>query len=369
MLKLREQQFHMHMYVYHTALSKASTLMHEITDLEAAKRKGPPKGYIESLENRNQRLEMLFRKMMPGFDYNCQVGPQIDRDTFETGCEADTSRWNKSKKELPPLDTAFQPTQDLDDETDDELEERMQQISMSAQYKDNTRYIGKSSSVYLMAALDEYRPNDEQSSTADLMEQDRRPEFWKDMEWSMEEENDPSLQPYSADDLPPPDLLNHLVNIFFDRFNIYFPILHRASFEADLHTRKHEVKFGGIVFLLCAAAARYSDDPRVVPPNDKDELGNVRNWRFAGTEFFMKFKTQCRRFLLTAATLEDLQLIILMIVYLQGGPFSPACWAIASVGLILAQVRRIRYFGVAIAYQSIGRRFPQEETLWQSTSK
>ena len=276
---------------------------------------------------------------MPGFDYNSQVGPQIDRDTFETGCEADTSRWNKSKIHLSPLDTAFQPTQELyDDDTDDELEERMQQISMSAQYKDNTRYIGKSSSVYLMAALDEYRPSDEQSSTADLMQQDRRPEFWKDREWSMEEQNDPSLQPYSADELPPPDLLRHLIDIFFDRFNIYFPILHRATFEAELESRKHQVKFGGIVLLLCAAAARYSDDPRVVPTDDKDEFGNVKNWRFAGSEFFDKFKTHCRRFLLTAATLEDLQLIILMVVYLQGGPFSPACWAIASVGLVLAQV-------------------------------
>ncbi|TIC18081.1 hypothetical protein E3Q12_04446, partial [Wallemia mellicola] len=307
------------------------------TYVEAAKRKGPPKGYIESLENRNRRFEMLFRKMLPDYDYNSQVGSPIDRDNFETGCEADTSRWNKQKKELPTIENAFHPTQEIDDQSDDELEERMQQISVSAQCEDNTRYLGKSSSVYLMATLDQYKPPDEPPITREVMEQDRRPEFWMDREWIMEEKKDFPSVSYTAEELPPPDLLEHLVKIFFEKFNVYFPVLHRASFEADLHKRKYDIRFGGLLLLLCATASRYSDDPRVVPKDDKDEFGNVKNWRFAGAEFFAKFKMHCHSFILTAATLEDLQSIILMIIYLQGGPFSPACWALNSMGLVLAQ--------------------------------
>ncbi|TIC48424.1 hypothetical protein E3Q04_04465 [Wallemia mellicola] len=300
------------------------------TYVEAAKRKGPPKGYIE--------FEMLFRKMLPDYDYNSQVGSPIDRDNFETGCEADTSRWNKQKKELPTIENAFHPTQEIDDQSDDELEERMQQISVSAQCEDNTRYLGKSSSVYLMATLDQYKPPDEPPITREVMEQDRRPEFWMDREWIMEEKKDFPSVSYTAEELPPPDLLEHLVKIFFEKFNVYFPVLHRASFEADLHKRKDDIRFGGLLLLLCATASRYSDDPRVVPKDDKDEFGNVKNWRFAGAEFFAKFKMHCHSFILTAATLEDLQSIILMIIYLQGGPFSPACWALNSMGLVLAQV-------------------------------
>ncbi|TIB94952.1 hypothetical protein E3Q18_04104 [Wallemia mellicola] len=300
------------------------------TYVEAAKRKGPPKGYIE--------FEMLFRKMLPDYDYNSEVGAPIDRDSFETGCEADTSRWNKEKMELPTIEKAFHPTKEIDDQSDDELEERMQQISLSAQCEDNTRYLGKSSSMYLMATLDQYKPPDEPLITREYIEQDRRPEFWMDSEWIMEENKDfPSIS-YSVEELPPPDLLDHLVKIFFERFNVYFPVLHRATFEADLHKRKHDVRFGGLILLLCAAASRYSDDPRVVPKDDKDEFGNVKNWRFAGAEFFAKFKMHCHNFILTAARLEDLQSIILMVVYLQGGPFSHACWALNSVGLVLAQV-------------------------------
>ncbi|TIB67117.1 hypothetical protein E3P77_01859 [Wallemia ichthyophaga] len=274
--------------------------------------------------------------MLPGFDLNSQVGPPINRDSFESGCESDTSRWNKNRIQLPALKLENTNLNSLpspsSSSSSDHLEERMQQISISAQCKDNTRYIGKSSSVYLMAALDEYSHNN-----YDIMDTDRRPEFWKDREWSIEEENDPAPLPYSPDELPPDDLLLHLTNIFFDRLNVYFPVLHKSSFLYNLQNNTHDPKFGAIVFLLCAAASRYSNDPRVVPDDDKDEQGNVKNWRFAGNSFFIKFKTHCRRFLLTAATLQDLQLIILMIVYLQGGPFSPACWAISSIGLVLAQ--------------------------------
>ena len=232
----------------------------------------------------------------------------------------------------------------------------MQRLAMDTFTKDNKRYIGKSSSIYLLAAIDDYRPKDDFSLPQSLKE-DKRPEFWMDRKWALEELNGDYQNTYTPQDLPSDDLLDHLVGIFFDRINIFFPFLHRPTFELDLKRRKHETKFGGLVILLCAAASRYSDDPRVVPKNDIDEFGNVKNWRFAGSEFHETFKYKCRRYLLTAATLEDLQIILLLVIYLQAGPFGHACWAINSVGLILAQ---------DIGYH---RRFSSEDPLHNEIRK
>jgi hypothetical protein len=73
----------------------------------------------------------------------------------------------------------------------------------------------------------------------------------------------PENRPY---EFPPLDLLEHLVQLYFDCVNIYIPLLHRPTFEKSLKAGLHvsDPDFGGVVMGVCGVAARYSNDDRVL---------------------------------------------------------------------------------------------------------
>lgn len=80
-------------------------------------------------------------------------------------------------------------------------------------------------------------------------------------------------------ELPPPDLLQNLIDAYFRDVNTYIPLLHRALFERQLATGLHEAdpQFLVIVLLVCAIASRSIFDPRVLA-----EPGQLRSagWRY-----------------------------------------------------------------------------------------
>lgn len=55
----------------------------ECTYVEAAKRRGPPPGYIEALEWKVQRFEELVARIKPDFNQEHEVGPPINREEFD----------------------------------------------------------------------------------------------------------------------------------------------------------------------------------------------------------------------------------------------------------------------------------------------
>ena len=80
-------------------------------------------------------------------------------------------------------------------------------------------------------------------------------------------------------ELPPPDLLQTLIDAYFRDVNTYMPLLHRALFERQLAAGLHEVdpQFLVIVLLVCAIASRSIFDSRVLA-----EPGQLRSagWRY-----------------------------------------------------------------------------------------
>ena len=79
---------------------------------------------------------------------------------------------------------------------------------------------------------------------------------------------------------PPSDLLHKLVHLYFDRVNIFMPLMHRPTFERSLKRSEHlsNHNFGMTVLLVCAIGARYSHDPRVTLPGD--EIGLSSGWQY-----------------------------------------------------------------------------------------
>jgi hypothetical protein len=64
---------------------------------------------------------------------------------------------------------------------------------------------------------------------------------------------------------PEEDLLNSLVDLYFTNVNLFYPLLHRPTFDKcraeGLHLQ--DAGFGATVLLVCAIGCRFSDDLRV----------------------------------------------------------------------------------------------------------
>lgn len=61
------------------------------------------------------------------------------------------------------------------------------------------------------------------------------------------------------------EFMKVLADAYFEKLNLYIPLLHRPTFDRQLREGLHLVDegFGSVVLLVCANGARMSDDPRV----------------------------------------------------------------------------------------------------------
>ncbi|GAB1519440.1 hypothetical protein RhiTH_002506 [Rhizoctonia solani] len=88
---------------------------------------------------------------------------------------------------------------------------------------------------------------------------------------------------------PPDDLLASLVDLYFTRFNVILPLLHRPTFEAQLAQKLHwkDPSFAAVVLLVCANGSRFSDDTRVMPFYAEDIPPDMREFD-AGVLFYLR---------------------------------------------------------------------------------
>ena len=101
---------------------------------------------------------------------------------------------------------------------------------------------------------------------------------------------------------PEPDQIDHLVDLFFSRINLFIPLLHRPTFERNLRDNLHfrDQGFGSVLLCLCACASRYSDDPRVL-------LEGSPSWHSSGWKWFGQVQV-LRRSLMGPPLLYDVQM-------------------------------------------------------------
>ena len=102
-------------------------------------------------------------------------------------------------------------------------------------------------------------------------------------------------------DFPPADLLHTLVDLYFRRMNDYVPLLHEPTFKEAINSglHLHHGDFGATVLLVCANAARFSADPRVLLEGQGEHS--------AGCSWFKQVE-EARKFLFAPARLYDLQI-------------------------------------------------------------
>ncbi|KAJ7348419.1 hypothetical protein DFH08DRAFT_865945 [Mycena albidolilacea] len=118
------------------------------------------------------------------------------------------------------------------------------------------RFQGKSSGAMLVKAAVQLREGYEER---DMPWSSRRMHYWV---YNPVKHRIPHVGPFV---FPDPDLLRALIDLYFIHRNLYFPVLHRPTFERavadELHTR--DAAFGAAVLLVCATGARFSDDAHV----------------------------------------------------------------------------------------------------------
>ncbi|KAJ7264499.1 fungal-specific transcription factor domain-containing protein [Mycena haematopus] len=143
--------------------------------------------------------------------------------------------------------------------------------------------------------------------------------------WTMKPWEDiPPVQDYT---FPPNDLMLRLISLYFSNVNIFFPVLHRPTFETAFVSHKHlaDSGFARTLLLVCALGARYSDDPRVHIPDT--------HFGTAGWVWFDQVKLT----VYGQPTLYDLQCYCLAVQFLDRTSGSRAAWTIVGIGIRLAQ--------------------------------
>ncbi|KAM5539214.1 hypothetical protein V8D89_007087 [Ganoderma adspersum] len=327
----------------------------ECTYVEAAKKRGPPKGYVESLETRLEKMEKLLNKLCPDADFTKELGGSFDKDAWlgDRNGEPSSATMSKPAYGIPgapaqPSGIASPPSlpasgsqvdsEDLDPSDDEIVAQRniVQSLRKMSMNPSSMRYHGKSSSLlFIQTAMDlkqEYAGL-ELPQTVDLQETHcmllkRRHQYWSLHPWLTSNVQD-EHQPHK--DFPPADLLAKLVDLYFDNMNDYMPLLHRPTFQQGVKDglHLHDEGFGSTVLLVCANGARFTEDPRVLL--DENPIPQSAGWKW-----FQQVQ-MVRKSLLAPPRLYDLQIYALTAGFLHGTSAPQACWTIIGVGIRMAQ--------------------------------
>lgn len=339
----------------------------ECTYIEAAKKRGPPKGYVESLENRLAKMEKLLQTLCPDADFSKELGGTFDKESwYKDRMSGNLGTMGGDQSQGTPGGAeCLTPSVEEDlHSSDDEfatisVTDELRRLSID---RGNTRFFGKSSGVVLIqTAMDMKKefhsppgtksPNKPDGGTQQHLNKlpSRRPEFWHFEPWVIPKLEDP--EPHYQ--FPDPDLLASLVVLYFENMNSFLPLLHRPMFEKSLAGGLHlrDDGFGAVVLLVTAVGARFSDDPRVALPGT-DAMHS------AGWAWFNQVQ-MVRRSLFSPPSLYDLQIYCLSALFLQGSSAPQSCWTIIGIGIRLVQdvgAHRRKVYGTSLT---------TEDELWK----
>ena len=177
----------------------------------------------------------------------------------------------------------------------DEVNKKMANLSVGY------RFFGKSSGVRLVkTAMDfksEYsgRVVDERS-----FQRGQRDEFWTVHPWEVLclDANEYG----GAHQYPPSDLMESLIDLYFEHSNLVFPLLHRPTFDKARSDglQFSDDSFSSVLLLVCAVGSRWSTDSRV-------KLDETPMWSSAGWKYFRQVR-MARKSFLVPPSLYDVQI-------------------------------------------------------------
>ncbi|RPD52803.1 hypothetical protein L227DRAFT_439478 [Lentinus tigrinus ALCF2SS1-6] len=270
--------------------------------------------YVETLERRLQAMEELLKKLRSDEETQLCSPTTIARSAPEPPDALPSySAIRSSRLSLHDFDHAS------DVESSDEDSE-----GPSTAVGDRSRYYGKSSSNFLIRTIAGYKAD----GTSQLLTWSRSGYNTPSQHGSTPPPRDVVSDRPLFEELPPPDLLHKLVDAYFDEFNIYFPLLHRPTFDRCIQEGLHvrDDGFCAIVLLVCANGSRWVDDDRL--QRNRGHPPGLHWFERAG---------RVSSVFLEKPSLYDLQALILTVAYMNGTDAPYGTWTVIGVGLRMAQ--------------------------------
>ncbi|KAJ7476649.1 fungal-specific transcription factor domain-containing protein [Mycena latifolia] len=306
------------------------------------------RSYIDVLEARLELTEQLLRKLSPRNEAIANTpspSSQWSSDSPVLQHKSDaTASTSATAAPGPGVELAAltirsmntpAPAPHGDDLAHIALTQDLHDLSLNHHQK---RFHGKSSGAMLVKAAVQLREGYEEK---EMPWASRRMHYWT---FNPATKQRPHVGPYV---FPDADLLTALIDIYFKTTNIYFPLLHRPTFERSVADELHlrDPSFGAVVLLVCAIASRYSDDPRVCGPHDEP----LR----CGWQYFDQLPHVIDH-LFSPPTIYHLQYYCLAVTFLEFSMPAP-CWTLIGIGIRLAHdvgAHRARTLGSAPTAES-----------------
>ncbi|KAG2188954.1 hypothetical protein INT44_004096 [Umbelopsis vinacea] len=236
--------------------------------------RGPPKGYIEAIENRLHRMETLLGTLAQGDDPRSQALIAELNAPLET-IHGELIRTRPMRRQLNEDDPESSPdtpslsltdlphsVQELDSPlTVDQVNDSLGNLTIDD--GGQMRYLGKSSGFYMLQNSRLFHHGAFHFG-ARLVK--RHPA-----------KNGSQLEILNPLEMPPPDLAQHLIDLYFKYFYPTLPILHKKSFMEKLNSEDEDNKPSPLLLnAIFAIASRISPDERVrEDPTMPDTAGEI----------------------------------------------------------------------------------------------
>ncbi|KAM5544335.1 hypothetical protein V8D89_001995 [Ganoderma adspersum] len=296
----------------------------------------PSLSYVEDLEGRLERMEKLMNRFIPNNDMAQELASHQSDNALTPASERSHASGSRVESPLNPsgltvapptpgsadsaVDGDHDPYSDSEvgQEPAEELSEGMRKLSVNSP---PLRYHGKSSGLAFirsaMALKNEYIGV--QSPPKGVGQHPWLKAFMEDEFPLIEQCSFPSC-----------DLLYELVDLYFVYVNCYFPLLHEPTFRNSIEAEEHlhNGGFGATVLLVCAIAARFTRDPRVL-------LDGWNHHHSAGWKWFLLVE-RVRRKSFARAKIYDLQICVLIVLFIQGSTTPQSTWSLSGAGIRMA---------------------------------
>ncbi|ORX79621.1 hypothetical protein K493DRAFT_243493 [Basidiobolus meristosporus CBS 931.73] len=282
------------------------------------KKRGPPKGYIEAIENKLHRMEHLLSDLVQSDPRaaesvlaELQKLEGLDDVRLRLANRARPSEFNELRRRdvltlqrTSPTSSEASTQVKVWDPVMEALNDEASQLTLDDQGR--VRYMGFSSGFYLLQHTEKYRDG--------LF-------HMKPLMHCPLDDEEISSNPYL---LPPAPVFDHLMDIYFSHINPIIPLLHKAEFMARLKQEKEEAP----LFLLNAIFALAANlSPRI---QWLEEAG-------ARSEMFYKRAKKLLDQTYDVTSLENIQALILLSHYFHITHGSMKSWVYSGMAIRMAE--------------------------------
>ncbi|KAL1918256.1 uncharacterized protein VTP21DRAFT_2916 [Calcarisporiella thermophila] len=277
------------------------------------RKRGPPKGYVEAIETRLNRVHEMLLEFF-GDD------PRLESVLAELTAPIETSSGDF-------ITLRFQSPNDNKSKVDPSRSFEVAENQLNLFSGDLTiyeeiedfRFHGNASGVYLMRNSALHNSGYLNLGANQTL---HRRSNWQQLD----------VNPY---DVPPSDLSDHLIHLYFDNFHPLFPVIDRPEFLRSLRTTQPPLLLLNAIYGI---AARISDDPRI------KSFTYSKCPELVGGIFFERAKLllDCEY---DTPNLSTVQAALLLAYYQPGAPRPSRSWIFGGIAIRIAlELGLNRYF-------------------------